>query len=63
MGVIPLRTKCVHVPRVFKDCVPLPVFAQEKYVHPNTVRYWIRIRKIEGYKHAGRWYVREKEEG
>ena len=61
MPFIPRRTKCVHIPRVFENCIPLPQFAEAKYVHPDTVRYWIRTRKIEGYKHANRWYVRDKQ--
>ena len=45
--------------RLIELCKPLKEYAQEKNVHPDTVRYWIQKGRTVGFKVAGRWYVRD----
>jgi len=45
--------------RLLELCKPLKVYAKEKNIHPDTVRYWIQQHRVIGYKIRGRWYVRD----
>lgn len=53
---IPIRYKCVNIENTSK-AISLIEFARQKHVEPNTVRYWLRKRKVKGYKIGGRWYI------
>lgn len=53
---IPIRYKCVKIENT-NEAISLVEFARRKHVEPNTVRYWLRKRKVKGYKVGGHWYI------
>jgi hypothetical protein len=53
---IPLRTKSVEI-RNPETAIALPLFAAQRHVSYRTVYYWLRTRRIMGFKTGGRWYV------
>jgi hypothetical protein len=58
MGLyIPFRQKCVAIANT-SEFLALPVFAKKHNISERTVSYWLRTRKVSGYKSGGRWYIR-----
>lgn len=56
MKKFPFRRKCVKV-RNPEKAIPLREYAKKQHVDESTVRYWLLIKKVRGYKISNRWYV------
>lgn len=60
MKHIPIRYKCKRLKDVHK-LIPLKEFAKRHNITVSGCRYWIRIKKVKGFKTGGKWYVYDRE--